>query len=634
MKNEVAIKNVGSGLNGNYTVEAIVNKILNDSTGNYEDNLKNGIKHEATAGEYRYVVVTNAKNRNVVQGEVIGELSNDYVGYDMFSCLGNSKKIIATNSGYIKFELENFDKKGKDGKSLVLNLSRFSSGSHIIVSKIFLPEYEFFCTHKSQIENLIKQQRDAKEIENEQKRDDEKRKANNLLNSQNDSLEDMEELLEELDKYILEGKLPVIKLLQEINEDLKILYKQKDNLKDKKSIMDCKFHFENAYKEVKKNPNLTDILEQRMLGILRTFFELLGESKESIDKKISAIKFSEEYKALIKLVDSPIIKLQSNFANEKKIDFEQLKIIETVSITFAENKNQIQNKKDLERIKNIIENLWHEYDEQNGKSLVVEENLKKVIKNFYEALGKNELEIDAVFSKQQEADEKREFELAFMENTQKINDSIIQIQNLLETKMPIDFFQFKTIDDAMSALLKEKNRIKDMDIILSSQTKLESLYDEMRKLDNCTENSSKAMLAILDKFYELLGVSEAKKQEILEARKKTDNERELARQIAKLNDNIQNLTSKIRELEILVDKKEWFPIEDMQVLEDYIKDIAKHKDIIQDKSEIESNKIHFDAIYKDCKKRKDFSSSMKLRMKEIFDGFDDIIGKKKGWFRK
>ena len=58
---------------------------------------------------------------------------------------------------------------------------------------------------------------------------------------------------------------------------MKILYAQKDNLNDVKSIKDNKSHFENAYKEAKKNPELTDIIEQRMLDILKTFYEVLGE---------------------------------------------------------------------------------------------------------------------------------------------------------------------------------------------------------------------------------------------------------------------------------------------------------------------------------------------------------------------
>lgn len=64
--------------------------------------------------------------------------------------------------------------------------------------------------------------------------------------------------------------------------------------------------------------------------------------------------------------------------------------------------------------------------------------------------------------------------------------------------------------------------------------------------------------------------------------------------------------------------------------------LAKQKDMIQDKSEVENGKIHFDAIFRDCKKRKDFSNSSKLRMQEIANRFDEILEtkEKKGFFSK
>ena len=69
-------------------------------------------------------------------------------------------------------------------------------------------------------------------------------------------------------------------------------------------------------------------------------------------------------------------------------------------------------------------------------------------------------------------------------------------------------------------------------------------------------------------------------------------------------------------------------------MEDSITQLAKQKDIIHDKTEIENMKVHFDAIFKDCKKRKDFSNSASLRLQEIEKSFDDILGKKKGFWSR
>ena len=142
------------------------------------------------------------------------------------------------------------------------------------------------------------------------------------------------------------------------------------------------------------------------------------------------------------------------------------------------------------------------------------------------------------------------------------------------------------------------------------------------------------MLEILNKFYDILDFSDEQKKKIQEARQKADKIREFENKVSEQNEAIKSLSEKIRELEVIVENNEPVKIELLQTMEDSITQLAKQKDIIHDKTEIENMKVHFDAIFKDCKKRKDFSNSASLRMQEIEKSFDDILEKKKGFWSR
>ena len=541
----------------------------------------------------------------------------------------------ATYDGYFEPDLTHF-------RWEILKLTDFRDSHNLFIGKIFFPEYDFFRDNELKIDNAVKKLKESKqlalEIEEQAKRDEEQRKKDKLLKDQKDSIDDIDDLLKDLDKYILDKKLPVIETLQEINNDLKVLYAQKDNLNDIKSIKDYKSHFENAYKEAKKNPELTDIIEQRMLDILKTFLEILGESKDSINTKISEIKsagndkkFVVEFNEKLNTLNESITKLQSSFTNENKLDFTQLEIIEKISVDFEKQKKRINQKKLLERSKDSIESIFIEYNKFETNDGSAENLLKRVLKNFYLIFEKSEQQINEIFAKIEEQEAERKFEIEFSELLEKISDSITQIQNSIEAKNSIDFTHLQIIENSLSTLKSKKDKIKNLKAIEDNKSKVESIYNECRNQDSLSQNFEKSMLEILNKFYDLLNFSAEQKQQILEARQKADEERKFANKVSEQNETIKSLSSKIRELEVIVENNEPVKIELLQTLEGLIKELVKQKDIIQDKSEIENLKVHFDAIFKDCKKRKDFSNSASLRMQEIEKGFNEIIGKKKNF---
>lgn len=650
MRNEVAIRNGGEIQNirrENYSVEEIADKIFyNRHDGDslfetYEDNLKNGVEVEVKMhGKFRYCVIEEASKSkfSVEKGTILGVLSSDYDGaYGGYWPKGEKENIIATVSGKFKYEFSVFDRKGDNGDDYVSDLSKFTEHS-VVIGKIFLPEFDFYQNNKIKIDELVKNKENKIEIEEQSKRDEEQRKNEKLLTDQRKSIENLDNLLKDLDKYIEKKELPEIQTLKVINDQLKILYAQKDNLNDVKSIKDNKSHFENAYKEAKKNPELTDIIEQRMLDILKTFYEILGESKDRINIKISEIKsagndkkFAVEFNEKLNALNESITKLQSSFTNEKKLDFAQLETIEKISVDFEKQKKRINQKKLLERSKDSIESIFVEYIKLETKDGSAEKLLKRILKNFYLIFEKSEQQINESFEKIKEKESERKFEIEFTELLNKIGDSITQILNSIETKSSIDFTHFQIIENSLSTLKSKKKEIKNLKMIEDNKSKFESIFDDCRKQNLLSQNSEKSMLEILNKFYDILDFSDEQKKKIQEARQKADEIREFENKVSEQNEAIKSISEKIRELEVIVENNEPVKIELLQTMEDSITQLAKRKDIIHDKAEIENLKVHFDAIFKDCKKKKNFSNSASLRMQEIEKGFNEIIGKKKNF---
>ena len=127
-----------------------------------------------------------------------------------------------------------------------------------------------------------------------------------------------------------------------------------------------------------------------MLDILKTFYEVLGESKDSINIKISEIKsagndkkFAVEFNEKLNALNESITKLQSSFTNEKKLDFAQLETIEKISVDFEKQKKRINQKKLLERSKDSIESIFVEYIKLETKDGSAEKLLKRILEYLF-----------------------------------------------------------------------------------------------------------------------------------------------------------------------------------------------------------------------------------------------------------
>lgn len=617
MEGALSLRGYRENQNEEYSIHEIAEKIVNDSQ--YKTNLKNGFPQVVGKTKECWYLHEIHRNGIVREGDIIATKTASASG----------KKIDIKSKYTGIFQKKDFPTEWLDEGSITFGT-------------IYLLEYPFYKKNQLQIEKEVELIQngtiEAIEINEQANKDKEQREKDKLLKDQKDSIDDIDDLLKDLDKYILDNKLPVIETLQEINNDLKVLYAQKDNLNDIKSIKDFKSHFENAYKEAKKNPELTDIIEQRMLDILRTFYEILGESKDSINTKISEIKtagndkkFAVEFDEKLNTLNESITKLQLSFTNEKKLDFVQLETIEKISVDFEKQKKRINQKKLLERSKDSIESIFVEYIKLETKDGSAEKLLKRILKNFYLIFEKSEQQINESFEKIKEKESERKFEIEFTELLNKIGDSITQILNSIETKSSIDFTHFQIIENSLSTLKSKKKEIKNLKMIEDNKSKFESIFDDCRKQNLLSQNSEKSMLEILNKFYDILDFSDEQKRKIQEARQKADEIREFENKVSEQNEAIKSISEKIRELEVIVENNEPVKIELLQTMEDSITQLAKRKDIIHDKAEIENLKVHFDAIFKDCKKKKNFSNSASLRMQEIEKGFNEIIGKKKNF---
>lgn len=618
MRNEIALRNsreIQNNQREEYTVEKIAQKIVDKPE--YEKELQNGFDQVANKTRDGWTLDVRRRDGIVNKGDKIAYKEN----FD-------TKKeipILATHTGIYECVLS---------KAQLYKTIWLDEGS-VTFGKIYLPEYDFYKNYQLQIERKVerikKSQQQAIEIEEQSKKEEEQRKAEKLQKDQNFAIEDLDDLLKDLDKYILGKQEVAIDTLQEINSDLKVLYAQKENLKDLKSIEEYKSHFETAYKEAKKNPNLTDIIEQRMLDILITFFELIGEN--DIKNKIANIKAIGDEKKIAaesnekkQNLDDAIVLLQTAYKKGKTLDFEQLKIIENIAIFFITNKSKIQITKDFEKIKSILDEIFkQELSHENNYS--GKETLKRILMDFCEVLDKNAQYINDLIENQKKAESNKKFEKEFSEIMSKLEESIVKLQNTVENKTSIDFASLQIIETSLQTLINKKDKITNKENLFICKEKFDNLFDGFRQQENCSENALKTMESILDKFYEFFDISNEEKDKIIEERKKVDEEREFCRQKSAQSERIKKLSNKIKEIEIYVENNEQVKIEDLQILEDLLKEISIQKELIQDKAEIENAKIHLEAVIKDCKKKKNLSSSAKLRMEEIVKEFKKLFEK-------
>lgn len=618
MRNEIALRNsreIQDNQREEYTVEKIAQKIVDKPE--YEKELQNGF--DQVANKTRDIWTLDVRRRDGIVNK------GDKIAYKENFDTKKEIPILATHTGIYECVLS---------KAQLYKTIWLDEGS-VTFGKIYLPEYDFYKNYQLQIERKVerikKSQQQAIEIEEQSKKEEEQRKAEKLQKDQNFAIEDLDDLLKDLDKYILGKQEVAIETLQEINSDLKVLYAQKENLKDLKSIEEYKSHFETAYKEAKKNPNLTDIIEQRMLDILITFFELIGEN--DIKNKIANIKAIGDEKKIAaesnekkQNLDDAIVLLQTAYKKDKTLDFEQLKIIENIAIFFITNKSKIQITKDFEKIKSILDEIFkQELSHENNYS--GKETLKRILMDFCEVLDKNAQYINDLIENQKKAESNKKFEKEFSEIMSKLEESIVKLQNTVENKTSIDFASLQIIETSLQTLINKKDKITNKENLFICKEKFDNLFDGFRQQENCSENALKTMESILDKFYEFFDISNEEKDKIIEERKKVDEEREFCRQKSAQSERIKKLSNKIKEIEIYVENNEQVKIEDLQILEDLLKEISIQKELIQDKAEIENAKIHLEAVIKDCKKKKNLSSSAKLRMEEIVKEFKKLFEK-------
>lgn len=618
MRNEIALRNsreIQNNQREEYTVEKIAQKIVDKPE--YEKELQNGF--DQVANKTRDIWTLDVRRRDGIVNK------GDKIAYKENFDTKKEIPILATHTGIYECVLS---------KAQLYKTIWLDEGS-VTFGKIYLPEYDFYKNYQLQIERKVerikKSQQQAIEIEEQSKKEEEQRKAEKLQKDQNFAIEDLDDLLKDLDKYVLGKQEVAIETLQEINSDLKVLYAQKENLKDLKSIEEYKSHFETAYKEAKKNPNLTDIIEQRMLDILITFFELIGEN--DIKNKIESIKAIGDEKKIAaesnekkQNLDDAIVLLQTAYKKDKTLDFEQLKIIENIAIFFITNKSKIQITKDFEKIKSILDEIFkQELSHENNYS--GKETLKRILMDFCEVLDKNAQYINDLIENQKKAESNKKFEKEFSEIMSKLEESIVKLQNTVENKTSIDFASLQIIETSLQTLINKKDKITNKENLFICKEKFDNLFDGFRQQENCSENALKTMESILDKFYEFFDISNEEKDKIIEERKKVDEEREFCRQKSAQSERIKKLSNKIKEIEIYVENNEQVKIEDLQILEDLLKEISIQKELIQDKAEIENAKIHLEAVIKDCKKKKNLSSSAKLRMEEIVKEFKKLFEK-------
>lgn len=612
---------------GNYSIREIAQKIIDDPE--YVDQVEKIIPVFVDSKKGRHFRLLVRDKAKIYKGVELGEYGDCAVGYGYPWTWTKKEDVSAPCDGlFVPNFMANFrERNTRNGKILVLVIP---SRETIEIGKIYHNDYPFYIKNKGKIQREIliiqKEKEEAHKIAKEEEEEERLRKVKKLQ----DDIEKVSKPLMDLEKYTLKHELPMTTTIDVLDQELSYVYNQKDSIADLKPIADYKTRFESIYIEAKKNQNLDNITEGRMLNTLRTFFEILGESKAEIEKLLCEIqnssedeKFSVLFKEHVASMNNATENLKTTFESKKKLDAAQLATIETISIYFAENNEKISHKKILEASKELLEYIWKEYSKIESKSSTEKKTLKRILKNIYETFGMSINQINEIFSKQANNESERKFEVELNQIKEKINDALIKIQNSVSNAGEVDFSQLQIIEESLSPLVEQKDRIKNKRYFEGCRTKIEAIYDEYNKKGKVSETVIKSMDYILGMLYTILNYTDEQKKEIFESIQKADDERKFN---SKLNENEQKINEALIKIQNSVSNDNEIDFTQFQVIEETLSPLVEQKEKIKDLSYFEDCKSKVEAIYSECHKQENTSDPVKNSVLRVLDIVYDILG--------
>ena len=626
-------REIQNSYEGNYSIREIAQKIIDDS--NYVDKVEHIIPVSVcnTGDQCCFRLLVRDKSK-IYEGVALGE----YGDLDYYYHVWNKKKdLLAQCDGLFipNFEANFREYETRNSKILVLEMGY---GSSIEIGKIYHNDYPFYIKNKDKIQKEIsiikKEKQEAVKIAKEQEKEEKQRKAKKLQ----DDIDKVKQPLMDLEKYILKHELPLTTTIDVIDQELSYVYNQKDSIEDFKHIEDYESRFENIYIEAKKNQNLDNITEGRMLNTLRTFFEIQGEPSNKIDKLISEIqnsgeneKFSALFKEQVVSMNNATSKLKSTFESEKKLDSAQLGTIENLSIYFIEHKDKIAQKKILEASKETLEYIWKEYSKIEGKSSTDEDTLKRTLKNIYETFGISVKQINEIFAKQTCEESERKFEIELNQIKQRVNESIIKLQSAIANREPVDFNLLNIIEESLSPLVVQTDKISDLNYFESFKSKIEAIYKECQKQKDVSGSVLNSILCVLDITYDVLGYTKNQKQKIYETWQKEDDERKFENE---LNQIKQKVNESIIILQNAIANRESVDFNQLNIIEESLSPLVEQTDKINDLSNFENFKSKIETIYEECHKQENISNSVLNSIIRVLDMLYNILGYNKNQKQK
>jgi hypothetical protein len=368
-----------------YLIKEIAEHIFNNTE--YEYNLKNGVPQKVTVWDERFDDKFYCSDTEIFvhKGQKLGWLYLEGANR-------NCRNILATHDGKF-YKNKSLFRSYPDDEFHGFN---YQPDNTLVFGTIYFPEYDFYKENQRDIDTLVKQMREAEKerqaIEEQRRKDEEERILAKQISEQSASIDTIENTLVMLDMAIQKKEVINVTTLQGIESALLVLVNQKNVIKNLKQVELLKAHFENAHKEYKKYPELSNIVEQRMLKILDMFYDILGKSEEQ-RKSIFAemIKADQEKK-----ISETIRTLQISIEQRILPDISSLQVIEGALSALKNYKDDFQDLTSLVQSKKYFSAIYKDCVKLDCLTST-KTRMKEISKSFDELLNKKPSVWEKVF---------------------------------------------------------------------------------------------------------------------------------------------------------------------------------------------------------------------------------------------
>ncbi len=250
----------------------------------------------------------------------------------------------------------------------------------------------------------------------------------------------------------------------------------------------------------------------------------------------------------------------------------------------------------------------------------IESIVKSILKD--RELLKKQKEDDERRAEDEKRKEKEEQKRIVKDAANIIERCMLPLDAAIENKEKIELSVLEGIEKALQKIGEHRDNISVVEPELEHyRIHFETVHKEYIKYPNVSSRTAKRMSTILDRFYELLGYSQADIKSLRNERTNALNDENWQKHIIEL---CQKIDDAIVELQESWKNNESIDDVHLKTIDDILHNLLQEKDKLKSKTLIEKSENNLESLFCECKNA--LSYNTKIRMARLLDLFNEVIG--------